>query len=52
MKQIVEQGDSTELLKRLQQSRIARSNLPSRVRDLMDVVEVRVPIPDRSGAAA
>jgi prephenate dehydrogenase len=39
-------------MKRLQQSRIARSNLPSRVRDLMDVVEVRVPIPDRSGAAA
>ena len=52
MKQIVEQGDSEELMKRLQQSRIARSNLPSRVRDLMDVVEVRVPIPDRSGAAA
>ena len=52
MKQIVEQGDSKELMKRLQQSRIARSNLPSRVRDLMDVVEVRVPIPDRSGAAA
>jgi len=52
MKQIVEQGNSKELMKRLQQSRIARSNLPSRVRDLMDVVEVRVPIPDRSGAAA
>lgn len=52
MKQIVVQGDSNELTKRLQQSRVARSNLPSRVRDLMDVVEVRVPIPDRSGAAA
>jgi len=52
MKRIVEEGDSKELMSRLQQSRIARSNLPSRVRDLMDVVEVRVPIPDRSGAAA
>jgi len=52
MKRIVEEGDAKELMSRLQQSRIARSNLPSRVRDLMDVVEVRVPIPDRSGAAA
>lgn len=52
MRRIVEDGESAQLMERLQQSRIARSNLPSRVRDLMDVVEVRVPIPDRSGAAA
>ena len=52
MRDIVDSGKSDELLQRLQAARIARSNLPGRVRELLDVVEVRVPIPDRSGAAA
>ena len=52
MRDIVDSGKSDELLQRLQTARIARSNLPGRVRELLDVVEVRVPIPDRSGAAA
>ena len=52
MRDIVDAGRSDELLQRLQSARVARSNLPGRVRELLDVVEVRVPIPDRSGAAA
>lgn len=52
MRAIVENGDNEALLQRLQIARAARSNLPGRVRELLDVVEVRIPIPDRSGAAA
>lgn len=52
MRDVVEQQNDSELMSRLQDARIARSNIPGRVRDLLDVVEVRVPIPDRSGAAA
>ena len=52
MRSIVESGDDAALLQRLQSARVARANLPGRVRELLDVVEVRIPIPDRSGAAA
>ena len=52
MRSIVDEGKTDELLQRLQSARIARSNLPGRVGNLLDVVEVRVPIPDRAGAAA
>lgn len=52
MRSIVESGDDAALLQRLQTARVARANLPGRVRELLDVVEVRIPIPDRSGAAA
>jgi prephenate dehydrogenase len=52
MRLIVDEGKTDELLQRLQSARIARSNLPGRVSNLLDVVEVRVPIPDRAGAAA
>jgi len=52
MRSIVDSGDDAALLKRLQTARTARANLPGRVRELLDVVEVRIPIPDRSGAAA
>ncbi|MEO8163305.1 MAG: prephenate dehydrogenase/arogenate dehydrogenase family protein, partial [Ilumatobacteraceae bacterium] len=52
MRTIVEEGDDKALLDRLQSARTARANLPGRVRELLDVVEVRVPIPDRAGAAA
>lgn len=52
MKSIVQNGDDGQLLARLQMARTARANLPQRIRELVDVVEFRVPIPDRSGAAA
>jgi prephenate dehydrogenase len=52
MRSIVESGEDAALLERLQVARTARANLPGRVRELLDVVEVRIPIPDRSGAAA
>lgn len=52
MRDIVERGDSAKLQERLQRARVARSNIPGRVRDLLDVCEFRIPIPDRSGAAA
>ena len=52
MRRIVDKQDNDELLNRLQTARHARANLPGRVHELMDVCEVRVPIPDRSGSAA
>lgn len=52
MRRIVDKQDNAELLNRLQTARHARANLPGRVHELMDVCEVRVPIPDRSGSAA
>lgn len=52
MRDIVEQGREAELLESLQSARVARSNLPARMREIGDVVEFRIPIPDRSGAAA
>ncbi len=52
MREIVESQDNAALLTRLSTARNARANLPGRVHELMDVCEIRVPIPDRSGAAA
>ena len=52
MRVIVDEGKTDELKQRLQTARVARANLPGRVSNLRDVVEVRVPIPDRAGAAA
>jgi prephenate dehydrogenase len=52
MRKIVEETDSAALLARLSEARAVRANLPGRVRELTDVVEVRIPIPDRAGAAA
>ncbi|MEK7292384.1 MAG: prephenate dehydrogenase/arogenate dehydrogenase family protein [Actinomycetota bacterium] len=52
MRMIVDTGDEVALSERLHSARVARANLPGRVRELLDVVEVRIPIPDRSGAAA
>lgn len=51
MRRIVDEGESSTLLERLQQARTARANLPARLRELGDVVEFRIPIPDRTGAA-
>lgn len=52
MKRAVETGDRHEILRRLTAAREARANLPSRITSLADLVEVRVPIPDRPGSAA
>jgi len=52
MRRIVADSDGTALLAVLRDAREARANLPGRVRELADVVELRIPIPDRAGAAA
>lgn len=52
MRQMISEEQSEQLFERLQAARVARANLPGRVGALVDVVEVRVPIPDRAGAAA
>jgi len=52
MRNIVGSADREALLARLQRARSARSNLPSRITRPELVAEVRIPIPDRPGAAA
>lgn len=52
MRRIVAESDDSALLEVLRTAREARANLPGRVRELADVVELRIPIPDRAGAAA
>jgi len=52
MRKIVFETDSAALQARLADARTVRANLPGRVRELTDVAEVRIPIPDRAGAAA
>ena len=48
----IEQGDREGLFERLSNARTARRNLPSRVVHPETIAEVRIPIPDRAGAAA
>lgn len=52
IRQVVDSGDREGLHRRLDAARTARSNLPSRVTHPEDLAEVRIPIPDRTGAAA
>jgi prephenate dehydrogenase len=52
MRDIVANSDRDELLNRLERARAARTNLPSRAPRPEDVVEVRVPVPDRPGVLA
>ncbi len=52
MRGVVASGDRSGLLARLSSAREARANLPSRVIRPDDLAEVRIPIPDRPGAAA
>jgi prephenate dehydrogenase len=52
MRDIVASADRDRLLARLERARAARTNLPSRVPRPEDVVEVRVPVPDRPGVLA
>ncbi|MGD9997882.1 MAG: prephenate dehydrogenase/arogenate dehydrogenase family protein [Ilumatobacteraceae bacterium] len=52
MREIVASEDRGGLQRRLQRARDARANLPSRVNQPSELAELRIPIPDRTGAAA
>jgi prephenate dehydrogenase len=52
MRDAVAGDDRPALLARLQRARDARANLPSRATRPGELAEVRIPIPDRPGAAA
>lgn len=52
MRDVVQSGDRQGLLKRLDQARSARMNLPTGAGPVENLVEVRIPIPDRPGSAA
>lgn len=52
MRDVVDRDDRNALYDRLQHARDARANLPSRVNQPGELAEVRIPIPDRPGAAA
>lgn len=52
MRAAVGSGDRSGVQTRLSAARDARSNLPSRVRSLAELAEVRIPILDRPGSAA
>ena len=52
MRTMVDGDGREELLDRLVAARQARSNLPARVVHPEEMAEVRIPIPDRAGAAA
>jgi prephenate dehydrogenase len=52
MREIVGTVDRDGLHDRLQRARLARSNLPGRITRPETLAEVRIPIPDRPGAAA
>jgi prephenate dehydrogenase len=52
IRDVVDRTDREALLAVLTRARAARTNLPSRVARPADLAEVRIPIPDRPGAAA
>jgi prephenate dehydrogenase len=52
VRRVVDTDDRDELYARLSHARDARSNLPGRITDPTALVEFRIPIPDRPGAAA
>ncbi len=52
MRDVVAASDREGLLSRLEQARRARMNLPTGAGAVEDLAEVRIPIPDRPGAAA
>lgn len=52
IREVVERGDRTRLEATLATAREARANLPGRVGRPEELVEVRIRIPDRTGAAA
>jgi prephenate dehydrogenase len=52
VRRVVEHDERAELHAHLARAREARTNLPSRITDPESVSELRIPIPDRPGAAA
>ena len=52
LRSVVDAADRDELLRLLEQARHARINLPTRAARAEDLVEVRVPVPDRPGVLA
>jgi prephenate dehydrogenase len=52
MRNVVADGDRAGLLHALEEARAARVNLPGRAAAAEDLVEVRVPVPDRPGVIA
>jgi prephenate dehydrogenase len=52
MRDIIGRDDREQLHARLSEARQARANLPTRVVHPEELAEVRIPIPDRAGAAA
>jgi prephenate dehydrogenase len=52
LRTVVDSDDRDRLNARLQHAREARLNLPSRVTQPENLAEVRIPVPDRPGAAA
>jgi prephenate dehydrogenase len=52
LREIIDADDRDALFKRLHEARQARANLPARVVHPEELAEVRIPIPDRAGAAA
>jgi prephenate dehydrogenase len=52
VRDVVASGDRTELLALLEEARAARVNLPTRAARAEDLVELRVPVPDRPGVLA
>ena len=52
VRRVVETDERAELHARLHRAREARSNLPGRITHPESLAEVRIPIPDRPGAAA
>ena len=52
MRDVVQKGQRDALLAMLTQARRARTNLPVNAGPIENLSEVRIPIPDRPGAAA
>jgi prephenate dehydrogenase len=52
MRDVVEASDGKRLLAALEQARVARVNLPGRGERPEDLLEVRIPVPDRPGVIA
>ena len=52
VRHIVDEGDREELQKLLIDARVARSNLPSRAQQSEYLSEIKIAIPDKTGAAA
>lgn len=52
MRDVVDQGDRTALMSKLERARDARVNLPSRFGPIETLAEIRVPVPDDKGELA